>query len=545
MTIDYNQLRNTKVADVLLVTATEIETRGLLALFEPVCGDGILSVQRQNDMYNLGVLGGYNVVHCQCKNMGTQEVGSSMLTTTKALSDWPSVKCVIMVGVAFGMYNEDTDLDRQNYGDVLIAQSIFPYENQRLNPDGTEKYRGIVHTSNKNLLDAFTIVSRDWQETNYNGEPTKVRIVPLLTGEKLVDNFEWRNKLKGMYPDYKGGEMEGMGIAASSEKVGKPWILVKSICDFGDGTKGTTSEEEAPKLVKQQSAARLAALACCKALQTVNVKEIIGEKINYFYRDDIGDVDDILFLSYRLQCKPYYLLRKADEELHRHILTKHIWVTGKSGIGKSDLLRHALIESNAEYIYVDLSLCDKDNIDEMFCSICDTIAEHFNENVTSFMSASESIKTICEILEKKSSGNRLYVFIEELPFSEESEFFIEFVRKFAGLIIYSSGHLLKSKTVFVLSSIAMPKVALDTYRDKISDMVYFVSLDKWTSEECMLLLNNLSNALKIKWVSEVQKMNFVKSVDFSPRKIKNALKECCSLDYGIIDDYVLEKLNHG
>jgi len=545
MEIDYDQLTDTNVADILLVTATLTETKSLLDLFEPVCSDGILIVKKNDKVYNLGVFGGYNVVHCQCTNMGTQEVGSSTLTTASALTDWPSVKFVIMVGIAFGMYNEERDIIKQNFGDVLVAERIFPYENQRLNPNGETKYRGTEHFSDKNLVDAFTVVAREWDERNYNDEPTKVYIVPMLTGEKLVDNLEWRNEIKAKYPEYKGGEMEGMGIASSSESAGKPWILVKSICDFADGKKGTTSSEEELKQIKQTTAANLAVLACYRALQTVNVQIHIKQKLNFYYRGNLKNIDDILFLTYRKEYKPYYIIRNIDKELLRHILNKHIWITGISGVGKSELLRHALVESDVKYVYIDLSLCDRGNIGEMFHSIYEGVAEFYDEVADSFISYRESIKRLCEILEWKSDGNRLYVFIEEIPFEETSEDFVEFVRKYAGLIIFSSTHLQKSKAQFVLSSIAMPSDALDTYRDKIQDLVYFASLNQWQKGECIALVDTLSKAIGLNWKNNQLKEKFIESLEFSPRKIKNALKTCCSLSFRQIDEIICSKLTNG
>lgn len=542
MTIDYSQLHDSNVADILLVTATITETNSLLKFFEPVCSDGILVVKKDDRVYNLGVFSEYNVVHCQCRNMGTQETGSSTLTTANALNDWPNIKCVIMVGIAFGMYNEEEDNAMQNFGDVLVAERIFPYENQRLNPNGEKKFRGTEHLSNRNLVDAFTVIAREWNEKNYIGEATKIHIVPMLTGEKLVDNLEWRNEIKAKYPLYKGGEMEGMGIASSSENVGKPWILVKSICDFADGQKGSTPSEEELKQLKQTTAADLATLACHKALQTVNVKELIGQKRNFYYRDNHNNIDNILFLTYRKECKPYYLIRDVDEELFRHILNKHIWITGISGIGKSELLRHALVESNVKYVYIDLSLCNKGNIDEMFHSIYEGVADYYKENASPFISFRESIKNLCDLLENKSDDNRLYVFVEEIPFEETSEDFAEFVRKYSGLIIYSSTHLQKSKAQFVLSSIAMPNDAIDTYRDKIKDLVYFSSLERWRKEDCMTLVDTLSKAIGLNWDDNRLKENFIETLDYSPRKIKNALKTCCSLNYRQIDETICSKL---
>ena len=157
--------------------------------------------------------------------MGTQETGASTITTANALSDWPCVKGVIMVGIAFGMYNEDRDEVKQKFGDVLIANKIFPYENQRINKNGETKERGKEHFANSSFIDAFSVVKRGWERLNIFGEKTNIEICPLLTGEKLVDNLQWRNNLKELHKDYRGGEMEGMGIVSACEDKQLPSII--------------------------------------------------------------------------------------------------------------------------------------------------------------------------------------------------------------------------------------------------------------------------------------------------------------------------------
>ena len=184
MEISITSLENKNIADILIVTATPIETKALHRKMEPVCSDGLLYIRTEQRLYTLGKISGYNIIHCQCDDMGTQEVGASTLTTTNALNDWPCIKVVIMVGIAFGMYNEDKDHYKQSFGDVLVSSKIFPYENQRWNKDGEIKYRGKEHIANQHLIDAYSLIVKDWKHQNLFGEFTNVEICPLLTGEK-------------------------------------------------------------------------------------------------------------------------------------------------------------------------------------------------------------------------------------------------------------------------------------------------------------------------------------------------------------------------
>jgi hypothetical protein len=336
--------------------------------------------------------------------------------------------------------------------------------------------------------------------------------------------------------------MEGMGIASACESNNKPWILLKSICDFGDGEKGSTPDEEELKNKKQVAAAEAAAKTCLKALQTINMKLIVRDNINFFYRPETINIDKVFFLCYDLACKDYYLHREIDTYLEKHILTKSIWVSGRTGIGKSELLRHAIVEHHVKYIYVDLSLCDKENIDDMLITIYESICEFLGEHCERCNNNKEVTKKICAILESQTNISPLYILIEEIHFEETCENFKKFIQKLTGLIIHSSIFLKKNKVFFVISSIAVPKDVLDTYREKIQSQVYFVQLNQWTMKECLLLIEELCSIVKLIWSNDYTKEQFIIDMHYSPRLIKNLLKACCSLDYNYIDQKTVNKL---
>lgn len=542
MEISYTQLENKNIADILIITATPIETESLYRQLDQVCTDGLLLIEKGGRKYMLGKLSGYNIIHCQCSNMGTQEIGSSTLTTVNALADWPCVKAVIMVGIAFGMYNEETDIRKQRYGDVLVSTKIFPYENQRLNKDGSKEYRGKEHDANPHLIDAFRLIGPEWSHINIFEEPTHVELCPLLTGEKLLDNLTKRNELKLLYTDYRGGEMEGMGIASTCEGKQKPWIIVKAICDFADGNKGSTPEEEDLKRKKQVAAADAAVLAISLALCKVNIHQIIPNKTNYYYRPLNQDLDKVFFMAYDKSCADYYLLRKVDNDLQKHILSKHIWVYGETGIGKSELLRRTLIENEVEHIYIDLSLCNHNNVDTMFVTMYETICEYMDLESQNGLDFQSTIKNICNQIKYYKKKPQICLFVEEIPFEEESEEFKEFVDKVSKMVVYMTSHLNANKVLIVMSSIAIPVKTIEVYGDKVKNAIHFVSMEKWNMDECKSLVNLLSKTVSLQWESEELIQEFIERADFSPRRIKSRLKECCSLEIGTIDESVINKL---
>jgi hypothetical protein len=78
----------------------------------------------------------------------------------------------------------------------------------------------------------------------------KVRFGLLLSGQKLVDNLDYRNSLRGQFGETIGGEMEAQGIYVSATAAKVDWAIVKSICDWGH------AKNNAEKDAWQQTAAR-------------------------------------------------------------------------------------------------------------------------------------------------------------------------------------------------------------------------------------------------------------------------------------------------
>ena len=225
----------------LIVTATDTETKALHE--EMTCLDntaGLIQFINDDYSYYLGFLGNYVICHIQCE-MGAQSRGGSLHSITSSIN-LLSPKFVLMIGIAFGINEE-----KQNIGDVLISESIIPYDSKRVGAN-FEIHRGKQAHANKKLLNRFKNI-RAWKYLLPNEKEANKYFTDLLCGETLVDNKEYRDELHLKFPTSDGGEMEGAGVfAACDNKV--PWIIVKSICDFADGNKKDGKEEKQDIAIK-------------------------------------------------------------------------------------------------------------------------------------------------------------------------------------------------------------------------------------------------------------------------------------------------------
>jgi nucleoside phosphorylase/tetratricopeptide (TPR) repeat protein len=217
-----------KDLDIVIITATEVEIRAVMNHLEPYSSfKSVLLAYVGPETYYLGKFGEFHAAVTKCR-MGAIGEGSVILATEQAQRIW-NPRAIIMVGIAFGK-----DPISQKIGDVIVASQVISYEQQRIGDKII--FRGPIIPSNTLLLNRFENVP-GWKFQKPNGGVSNLIIGPLLSGEKLIDNPMFRRTLFKHFPQAVGGEMEGAGLCAASGRVGVPWILVKSICDWGDGHK--------------------------------------------------------------------------------------------------------------------------------------------------------------------------------------------------------------------------------------------------------------------------------------------------------------------
>ena len=215
--------------DLVIITATDPELQAVLRLLETYPRRrAVLKGFVEQETYFLGKFGDCLAAVTQCR-MGSLDPGSATLATGHGQRIWRP-RAVVMVGIAFGK-----DPAKQKVGDVLVASQVISYEPQRVGVQETAQ-RGPITPSDTTLLNRFVTVPH-WSFSRPDGSRCERHVGAVLSGEKLVDEEEFKADLFARYPQAIGGEMEGVGLAAAAVRHRVPWILVKAICDWADGKK--------------------------------------------------------------------------------------------------------------------------------------------------------------------------------------------------------------------------------------------------------------------------------------------------------------------
>jgi nucleoside phosphorylase len=235
--------------DIVLITVNKYETRAVLDAFTAATGAEAVALPIDDRVYhNLGTLNGTTVYHA-ISEMGSGGPGGMQQTVDKAIRSL-NPGAVIALGIAFGVDEAD-----QIIGDILLSKQLRLYELQRVGKQSRIVLRGARPDASPRLVNHF----RGFADVRWDGASVTPGV--LLTGEKLVDDIDYRKQLQAFESEAIGGEMEGAGLYVSGSDHKVDWIVVKAICDFADGNKGVD------KAARQKLAAKNAAEFVVQALR--------------------------------------------------------------------------------------------------------------------------------------------------------------------------------------------------------------------------------------------------------------------------------------
>ena len=228
------------VMNVMVVTANKNETEAVLS-----CTSFSYTVERSSDkndpiFYNVGTWGHYTVTHFELISQGSVGADSAQLSIATAINNYHP-DAVILVGIAFGKEFHDSENPSQYVGDVLISEKVADYESGKIK-DGQLMSDGAIPESGRHLISIFKHYEKTWNHV-IDGRKARCEFGVILSGDKVVDDRDFKAKLLTAYPRAIGGEMEGRGAYAACRNRGiNEWIIVKGICDWADGTKGDNKE---------------------------------------------------------------------------------------------------------------------------------------------------------------------------------------------------------------------------------------------------------------------------------------------------------------
>lgn len=488
---------------LLIITATQIESQSTLAILQPIDNrNAILKIHIDDLTIYIGKLGLHMIIHVQC-TMGAISRSGSTITVATIINKFINIKAVIMVGIAFGLDDKES-----NIGDVLISESIIPYDSKRIGSSQTVP-RGTELPACKILSDRLKSVC------NEKIFPFKIAFTKLLSGESLIDNIEFRNELRSSYPNSKGGEMEGAGVAAACDSKCS-WILIKGICDFADGNKSIN------KIENQNNAINSALTVLQELLSSPSNLSTLGITLNKKIIDS-NIVKKVLFEVYSSESEDFYSTRSFDNILETELNHFSIWVFGSTGMGKTNSILRKLKLNQDTFCHINLAICCNGTIDDYFAEIAYELKNHVTPDIenTYCINFRESLKTIKETCKSISKQKKVYIYIDEIPLGHEQRELREFSRKFHFLLLSLVDDESINLVTFVLSSISNPSLLGidDTLHEKFTQFVKILDIGLWNNEEILALNELIISSIGLT-ISSSDQMKIIQHSNNSPRMIK-------------------------
>lgn len=181
--------------------------------------------------------GMYRVAVTMLSHMGNVE---SAQRTTQLIQHLQPAN-VFMVGIAAGFKF------KVKLGDVLVADQVFYYEEQKQKPSKNES-RPRVYAVDSLLLDrAKNYDETVWHELVESERPNepdnidkpRVHFAPIAAGEKVVADEAMANDLQRVHAKILGIEMESFGVAvAAANALERPrFLAIRGISDYANSTK--------------------------------------------------------------------------------------------------------------------------------------------------------------------------------------------------------------------------------------------------------------------------------------------------------------------
>lgn len=522
---EYKEIESEEISNllnerlILLVTATDLETDFTHKKLKPI--DGYEEILKFHDgifTYYLGKFGLYNIAHVQC-SMGSISPGSSIMTVSKALSKLKS-KIVIMVGIAFGV-----DEIKQKIGDVIVSETVIPYNSKRVGVNETIS-RGKEGHASQLLINRLKNI-RTWEFFVDESRKADLIFTRVLSGEELVDNLEHRNQLKSTYPDSLGGEMEGAGVYAACVNK-EDWILIKGICDFADG------EKSKDKRARQEIAIQSALSLCLELFNSITAFKDLGvlpatnESNNLLSINT--NINNVLFDLYDISKEPYYINRENDKHFKLKLKQYALWIYGPPGCGKSNLILRNLLNSSSDIITVNLAPFIGDEVEFFFYEIFYEIAAK-TEGINSRIQPSnfnECNREIINLFNKYYKEKEVIILIDEIPI-DSIQSHSAFAEKLFSLIISKNFLPGLNNVKFVLSSLENPLRNISPIQNKIHQSMMFIPFEYWVEEDIIILIELIQ--AEIQWrLSDTIKTSLIQKAKGSPRFIKKFFRSIYTIE---------------
>jgi len=232
---------------VLLITVNDIENLATRSYLQPLDGhENIYKFSKRDDSGGhqsevaIYYIGKYGACPAAIRKIqpGSEVLGGAASVPRLAYCCFSNLGAIIGVGVACGV-----DKKKVKMCDVLVSSKVINYDKGRAQ-DGGFISRGETINASPYLKELFSQLIR-WPKESFKKQLIdssmpipEVKAGGILSGPYLLDDPVLKQQLiKDFATEAIGIEMEGAYLFAATQLTTTNTIIVKAVCDYGDGKK--------------------------------------------------------------------------------------------------------------------------------------------------------------------------------------------------------------------------------------------------------------------------------------------------------------------
>ncbi len=221
-----------------------------------------------------------------------------------------------------------------------------------------------------------------------------------------------------------------------------------------------------------------------------------------------------LFDAYETRFEPFYLVRDLDRQILEQVNFRSIWLSGRSGTGKTCALKRYISHQSGRHLYLCLSQhrspCNRDELLREF-------AETFSPDSTKVERSYIGIVSFFEGLPE----NNILVYVDEVDALSDAGH--ELLRLLGDLAITWKQRSQGRRLTFIVSSLHAPDLTRLANNQKLQEIFRFLNAPSWNGDELKALYEIISKYITELQLSPTDVELVINCANGSPRFLKTFL----------------------
>ncbi|WP_332786880.1 hypothetical protein [Sphingomonas sp. PB1R3] len=234
---------------------------------------------------------------------------------------------------------------------------------------------------------------------------------------------------------------------------------------------------------------------------------------------------DPLFDIYTPAHEQFYYSRDFDSVLADVLISSHVWVTGRSGCGKSASLRRAVSLSGWRLIHINLATHEAAGADDMVEALTEELLNirDGGQSMEIAIGAANRLRRLKLAIEVQATDEVVGIVVEEIPLPPaELSKFLKHIATVVELLGSESERPQQAR--LLLSSIHAIDDPSNSISSKAREMVQLIPVSPWTTTQ-MLGLGTVIRAASDNVISDEALERIVTAADGSPRMMKAVFRK--------------------